>query len=87
GEVLHSKLLTIDEELGMIGSANLDRRSFDLNYENNIIFYDQKLTKEILKRQQSYIEKSLNVTIEEVNGWSKPSLLWYNINATLSPLL
>ncbi len=86
-EVLHSKLLTIDEELGMIGSANLDRRSFDLNYENNIIFYDQKLTKEILKRQQSYIEKSLNVTIEEVNGWSKPSLLWYNINATLSPLL
>jgi len=86
-EVLHSKLLTIDGELGMIGSANLDRRSFDLNYENNIIFYDKKFTEDILERQQSYIDRSLNITTEEVNAWSKPSLLWYNINATLSPLL
>ena len=86
-EVLHSKLLTIDGELGMIGSANLDRRSFDLNYENNIIFYDQKLTEDILERQQIYINKSMRVAIEEVNAWSKPSLLWYNINATMSPLL
>ncbi|MDD5406298.1 MAG: cardiolipin synthase [Sulfurovaceae bacterium] len=86
-EVLHSKLLTIDGELGMIGSANLDRRSFDLNYENNIIFYDQKLTKDILERQQVYINKSMRIAIEEVNSWSKPNLLWYNINATMSPLL
>ncbi len=86
-EVLHSKLLTIDGELGMIGSANLDRRSFDLNYENNIIFYDKKLTEDILERQQVYINKSARVTIKEVNAWSKPNLLWYNINATISPLL
>ncbi len=28
----------------MIGSANMDRRSFDLNYENNILLYDSAVT-------------------------------------------
>ena len=40
GGLLHAKTLTMDGEVTLIGSANIDRRSFDLNYENNILFYD-----------------------------------------------
>ena len=40
GGLLHTKSLTLDGEITLIGSANMDRRSFDLNYENNILFHD-----------------------------------------------
>ena len=44
GGLLHTKSLTLDGEITLIGSANMDRRSFELNYENNILFYDRELT-------------------------------------------
>ena len=33
-----------------IGTANMDRRSLDLNYENNILFYDPASTAEVRRR-------------------------------------
>ena len=42
GGLLHTKSLTVDGELTLIGSANMDRRSFDLNYENNILFFSKQ---------------------------------------------
>ena len=38
--LLHAKTMVVDREIGLIGSANLDRRSFELNFENNILFAD-----------------------------------------------
>jgi phosphatidylserine/phosphatidylglycerophosphate/cardiolipin synthase-like enzyme len=55
GGLLHTKSLTLDGEVTLIGSANMDRRSFELNYENNILFYDPALTADVRQRQQSYI--------------------------------
>ncbi|TDR31087.1 cardiolipin synthase [Hydromonas duriensis] len=87
GGLLHAKLLTIDGEVTMLGSANLDRRSFDLNYENNIVLYDKTLTQTIIERQQGYIDASVRVTLSEVEEWTKPKLLWYNTVATMGPVL
>ncbi len=58
GGLLHTKSLTVDGEITLIGSANMDRRSFDLNYENNILFYDLQLTEAVRQRQFQYIDKS-----------------------------
>ena len=44
GGLLHTKSLTLDGEVTLIGSANIDRRSFDLNFENNILFFDAGVT-------------------------------------------
>jgi cardiolipin synthase len=85
--LLHAKLLTLDGELTLIGSANMDRRSFDLNYENNILFYDAVQTAAIRQRQQEYISRSHAVTREEVAGWSLPRRLWNNTLAMLGPIL
>jgi cardiolipin synthase len=38
--LLHAKTMVADDSAGIIGSANLDRRSFELNFENNILFAD-----------------------------------------------
>lgn len=87
GGLLHTKSLTLDGDVTLIGSANMDRRSFDLNYENNILFCDSRLTAEVRERQQHYISKSNAVTREMVASWPMRRRLWNNTLAVLGPIL
>jgi len=65
----------------------MDRRSFDLNYENNILFCDPGLTAVMQQRQQEYIASSHPVTPDEVAAWPMSRRLWNNTIAMLGPLL
>ena len=85
--LLHAKTLTIDGEISLIGSTNLDLRSFDLNYENNIVFSDEMLTADIVERQYQYIADSEEVTREQVENWTLSYKIWNNIIATMGPIL
>lgn len=87
GGLLHTKSLTIDEQMGLIGSANLDRRSFELNYENNILFHDEELTSKIRERQLSYQWQSHEVTRDQVASWSVSRRFFNNAVAMLGPVL
>ena len=87
GGLLHTKSLTLDGEVTLIGSANMDRRSFDLNYENNILFYDPTLTAELRRRQDAYLACSHPVTAETVAQWPITRRLWNNTIAMLGPIL
>jgi cardiolipin synthase len=87
GGLLHTKSLTLDGEVTLIGSANMDRRSFDLNYENNILLCDKARTADVRERQQQYISKSNLVTLETVAAWPVQRRLWNNTLATLGPIL
>jgi cardiolipin synthase len=87
GGLLHTKSLTMDGEITLIGSANMDRRSFELNYENNILFHDRAMTGVMRERQQSYIARSHPVTTEMVAAWPMRRRLWNNLIATLGPVL
>ncbi len=86
GGLLHTKSLTVDGELMLIGSANMDRRSLELNYENNVLVYDAELTEAMLARQRDYIAKSRQITRREVADWSMPRKLLNNTVAILGPL-
>lgn len=44
---LHSKLMLIDDELAVIGSSNMDFRSFEHNFEINGFAYDQALVERL----------------------------------------
>lgn len=85
--LLHSKTLVVDGEIALIGSANMDRRSFDLNYENNILLVDRQTCREIRQRQDSYMAETRVVTPEEVASWSLPRRLWQNAVAMIGPIL
>ena len=87
GGLLHTKSLTLDGEITLIGSANMDRRSFELNYENNILFHDRSLTAEMRYRQESYITGSKPITSEMVACWNLRSRLWNNAIAMFGPVL
>ena len=87
GGLLHTKSMTLDGEVTLIGSANMDRRSFELNYENNILFYDRSLTADMRERQESYIKRSRLISKEMVDGWTWHQRLWNNAIAMLGPVL
>lgn len=87
GGLLHTKSLTLDGEVTLIGSANMDRRSFELNYENNILFYDLALTTEVRNRQDVYLAQSRPVTADQLAAWPMTSRLWNNTIAMLGPVL
>ncbi len=44
---IHSKVISIDGEVSQVGTANMDIRSFELNYEINAVIYDKDKTKEL----------------------------------------
>jgi len=85
--LLHAKTLTVDRTLSLIGSTNLDLRSFDLNYENDILLRDDDVTESIYGRQQAYVEQSDPVTLEDVKSWRYTRRIWNNVVATVGPIL
>jgi Phosphatidylserine/phosphatidylglycerophosphate/cardiolipin synthases and related enzymes len=87
GGLLHAKTLTVDGETTLIGSANMDRRSFELNFENNILFHDLQLTRAVRQRQEDYIAQSKEVRRADVDAWSGWYRLRNNVMAMLSPIL
>ncbi|GAA0874919.1 cardiolipin synthase [Wandonia haliotis] len=45
---IHSKTMVCDRELSVVGTANLDHRSFDLNFEVNALVFDQQFTQKLV---------------------------------------
>jgi cardiolipin synthase len=44
---VHAKTMVTDSKVGIVGTANMDYRSFDLNFEVNAIVYDQEIATEL----------------------------------------
>ncbi|HLO21362.1 MAG TPA: cardiolipin synthase [Sphingomicrobium sp.] len=85
--LLHAKTMVADRSVVLIGSANLDRRSFELNFENNILFADRAFAAAVRDRQAEYLADSDRVTAEEVAAFGIGRRLWQNLLATMSPVL
>lgn len=85
--LLHAKTLTMDGQITLIGSANMDRRSFDLNYENNILICDDGVAQVMLARQADYLRQSRQITLPEVQAWPIHRRIWNNALAILGPVL
>lgn len=85
--LLHTKSTTIDDTFALFGSANLDVRSFNLNFELTTLLYGPEATGSLRKIQESYLADSIALDPKE---WAKRSaVLQYTESAIslLSPLL
>ena len=85
--LLHAKTIVVDRKVGLIGSANLDRRSFELNFENNILFADEDFAAVLRARQEDYLADSDPVTQSVVDSFGIAGRLWQNSLAMMSPIL
>lgn len=63
-KLLHSKHITIDDDISVIGSSNFDIRSFELNLEVSMIVYDKGVTRALQKIEDVYIGRSKQITLE-----------------------
>ncbi|MGZ0712009.1 cardiolipin synthase (plasmid) [Coraliomargarita sp. W4R53] len=69
--ILHSKSMTIDDEVSIIGSSNMDMRSFGLNMEVSMLVRGAEFTEQMREVEDSYRESSRELTLEE---WKKQPL-------------
>lgn len=72
GEFIHSKTFVCDDYLSTIGTANIDFRSFDLDYEVNTYFYDEEVALMNKRIFEADMELSEELTIGQ---WSARP--WY----------
>jgi cardiolipin synthase A/B len=63
--VLHSKFVIIDDAVAVIGSSNMDMRSFTLNFEVSILVCDREFVSRMLEIDREYLEASRPVQLDE----------------------
>jgi cardiolipin synthase A/B len=63
--VLHAKHFTVDEDLAVIGSSNMDYRSFALNYEVVMMMTSSAVVRRMRAVQDEYRSLSSELTLEE----------------------
>ncbi|MEC8429686.1 MAG: cardiolipin synthase [Pseudomonadota bacterium] len=63
--LLHSKTMTMDGRWGSLETANFDRRSFELNYENGLTIADMAFAQRLRQTQQGYIDRSDRVILSQ----------------------
>jgi cardiolipin synthase A/B len=85
--MLHAKTLTIDDELGMFGSANYDIRSFNLNFELNLLVHSADAVESLHSLQQDYLKQSLQAVPGQWPPQGFGSRLKMNLAKLFSPLL
>lgn len=61
---LHAKHLSIDDDISVIGSSNMDIRSFALQAEISLILYDQEITRRLAREQERYFAGSDLLTLD-----------------------
>lgn len=85
--LLHAKHIMIDDLISVIGSTNIDIRSFQLNAEASLIIYDEKIGLMLDAEQNKNINASVLLTAENWSKRSRPYKLLENIARLVSPLL
>lgn len=83
---IHSKIVVTDD-IAFLGSANMDFRSFEQNFELNAIMYDQKVADEMVDIFMDDIASSNEIIKEKWATRSIRQKIFESISRLLSPLL
>lgn len=65
---MHSKIVIVDDDIVCVGSANMDRRSFNLNFEMNAVIYDESYNEECKRLVDREIENSVLYNDDKKNN-------------------
>ncbi|PLR68966.1 MULTISPECIES: cardiolipin synthase [Bacillaceae] len=84
---MHSKIVIVDYELASIGTANMDMRSFHLNFEVNAFLYRTTSTQTLVDEFERDIKKSHEIIMDEFNERPFKQKMIESMSRLLSPLL
>jgi cardiolipin synthase len=85
--LMHAKTTTVDDAFALFGTANLDVRSFSLNFELSLLLYGPEPTGRLRAIQNDYLKHSTPLDAKE---WMKRRVLAQytdRVITLLSPLL
>src|SRR5690554_5477640 len=85
--LLHTKALVVDEQIAIVGSVNLDVRSFQLNFELSFALYNESSCGKIISLLNQYSENSEVVRYEDWERRGRLSRLYERLTFFVSPLL
>ncbi len=80
---IHAKVLTIDGTVASVGSANMDIRSFDLNFEVNAFMYDEDITKVL----EDDFKNDLRCCVEITKEWYHRRRWWFKVREAIARLI
>jgi cardiolipin synthase len=63
--VLHAKHFTIDDEVAVIGSSNMDMRSFTLNYEISVMVRGRHIVAKLREIEDGYRSESSELLLDD----------------------
>lgn len=85
--ILHSKVMLIDDEVGIVGSANMDIRSFQLNFEVSALSYNREFVARLERDFLQDLECSEQVQYEQFRRRTLSDRFKESGARLLSPLL
>jgi cardiolipin synthase len=83
----HSKLLIVDGVLSSVGTANMDIRSFDQNFEISALIYDEAISKELQEYYLIDLSNSTHITLDLWEQRPRWDSIRESVARIFSPLL
>lgn len=80
---IHAKSIVVDNKISSVGSANIDVRSFRLNFEANAFIYNKEIAAKLTKDFYEDMKLSWELTLEKYQQRS----LWVRFKESISRLL
>lgn len=84
---LHSKVMVVDDEIVSVGTANMDVRSFKLNFEINAFIYDRDVAEELIANFDEDQKNCIRATHDYFAKQSKWRKFKQAFSRLLSPIL
>lgn len=84
---VHAKTMVIDDLISMVGTANMDIRSFDLNFEVNAIVFDGKINNQLKEAFMEDLSHSREITTAYWQKRRRLKHFYESLCRLLSPIL
>ncbi len=84
---LHSKVVLMDDFVSSVGTANLDIRSFKLNFEVNAFIYDENINLKLTDKFLDDLKDCNEITLTAYNNRGRVVKIKESVSRLLSPIL
>ena len=84
---MHAKTMVVDRFLSVMGTANFDERSFELNFEVNALIYDPDFSRDLVMTFERDIMDAKQISIESWDQRSPIKIFVEKLARLISPIL
>ena len=84
---IHAKTMVVDDVFSTVGTANMDYRSFNINFEVNALIYNKKISKELTEFFTDDLKNCEKLELDSWKARSKRTKLNEAIARLMAPLL